>query len=542
MVAALLCWAKTMVVFELVIGLLFVGAVLSIAARRANVPYPALLALAGAALALLPHVPSVVLDPELALTLFVAPVLLDAAFDSSPRDLKENWRQITGLALLAVGLTVAAVAAVAHALVPGLPWAAAIALGAIVAPPDAAAATAVLKQLRLPHRLLVILEGESLFNDASALLIYRFAVAAAITGTFSGWLALPMLVASSLGSVLLGLALGRLTLATLARVQDVATAVLLQFLSTFCVWILAERVHLSGIITVVVFGISVARPAAERTPARLRVPTNAVWEVSVFVLNVLAFILVGLQLKPILQHLSRSQLVSYTAAAAAVCAAVILVRFVWVMLYEIGAHWLRLRFARRRAKTRRHPSSSAAILVAWCGMRGTVTLAAALALPVGGGAQPGFPHRDFVLFTAFCVVLVTLVLQGMTLSPLIGLLALDDDGAVEREVRLAREATARAGLDTLEPTEERDGEASLLRRKYEFRLQRYQEPAAEPDARENGARENGAAALDPMQRALAAERRTLTELRARGVIGDDAFHRVEEELDWADLNADARTR
>jgi CPA1 family monovalent cation:H+ antiporter len=526
-----------MVVFELVIGLLFVGAVLSIGARRANVPYPALLALAGAALALLPNVPSVVLDPELALTLFVAPVLLDAAFDSSPRDLKENWRQITGLALLAVGLTVVAVALVAHALVPSLPWAAAIALGAIVAPPDAAAATAVLKQLRLPHRLLVILEGESLFNDASALLIYRLAVAAAITGTFSGWMALPTLVASSLGSVLLGLVLGRITLATIGRIQDAATAVLLQFLSTFCVWILAERVHLSGIITVVVFGISVARPAAERTPARLRVPTNAVWEVSVFVLNVLAFILVGLQLKPILQHLSPAQLVSYTAAAAAVCATVILVRFVWVLLYELGARWLRARFAARRKKPARHPSAGAALLVAWCGMRGTVTLAAALALPVGDGAHAAFPQRDFVLFTAFCVVLVTLVLQGMTLSPLIGLLALDDDGAVEHEVRLAREATARAGLDTLDPAQGGEGEASLLRRKYELRLQRFQGVLAEPDGRENGA-----AAPDPLQRALAAERHMLSDLRARGVIGDDAFHRVEEELDWADLNANARAR
>lgn len=526
-----------MVIFELVIGLLFVGALLSIGARRANLPYPALLALAGAALALFPNVPSVVLDPELALTLFVAPVLLDAAFDSSPRDLKENWRQITGLALLAVGLTVAAVALVAHALVPSLPWAAAIALGAIVAPPDAAAATAVLKQLRLPHRLLVILEGESLFNDASALLIYRLAVAAAISGTFSGWAALPMLVASSLGSVLFGVVLGRITLATLARVKDVATAVLLQFLSTFCVWILAERMHLSGIITVVVFGISVARPAAERTPARLRVPTNAVWEVSVFVLNVLAFILVGLQLKPILERLSSAQLASYAAAAAAVCGAVILVRIFWVLLYEFAARWTRVRFAARLKKPGRHPSARAALLVAWCGMRGTVTLAAALALPVGGGAQPEFPHRDFILLTAFSVVLVTLVLQGMTLGPLIGLLALEDDGAVEKEVRLAREATTRAGFDTLEPSQGEDGEASLLRRKYELRLQRFEGDAAEPEGRVNGA-----AALQPLQRALAAERRALAELRVNGIIGDDAFHRVEEELDWADLNADARAR
>src|SRR4051812_22529008 len=246
-----------MQVFEIIIALLLAGAGLTALSRRIGTPYPAMVALAGAGLALVPGTPTLVLDPELALTLFVAPVLLDAAFDSSQRDLRANWRAITGLALGAVVLTVVVVAYVVRLMVPEMPWAAAIALGAIVAPPDAAAATAVLKQLRLPHRLLVILEGESLFNDASALLIYRFAVAAAITGVFSGWLALPMLLASSLGSIVLGLVLGRLTMATLARVQDVATAVLLQFLSTFCVWILAESVHLSGIITIVVFGISV---------------------------------------------------------------------------------------------------------------------------------------------------------------------------------------------------------------------------------------------------------------------------------------------
>jgi CPA1 family monovalent cation:H+ antiporter len=438
-----------LLVFELVIALLFVGGLLSIVARRANLPYPALLALAGAGLALVPDVPSVVLDPELALTLFVAPVLLDAAFDSSPRDLRENWRQITGLALLAVGLTVAAVALVARACLPALPWAAAVALGAIVAPPDAAAATAVLKQLRLPHRLLVILEGESLFNDASALLIYRFAVAAALSGSFSGGSALLLLVTGSLGSVLLGVVLARVAIAALGRIDHSGTAVLLQFLSTFAVWILAERIHLSGIITVVAFGISAARLAPARTPARLRIPTNAVWEVTVFVLNVLAFILVGLQLEPILHRLSDGRLGTYALGAAAVCAAVILVRMAWVLAYELGARWLRSCLTARQLAPARHPSGRAAVLIAWCGMRGTVTLAAALALPVGTATMPGFPYRDFILLASFCVVLVTLVLQGMTLSPLIRRLALHDDRAIEREVSLARRAAAQAGLAAL---------------------------------------------------------------------------------------------
>jgi CPA1 family monovalent cation:H+ antiporter len=492
-------------VFELVIALLFVGAVLAALARRMNAPYPALLALAGTALALLPDVPSVTLDPALALALFVAPVLLDAAFDSSPRDLKANWRSVTGLALVAVGLTVAAVAVVARWLVPELPWAAAVALGAIVAPPDAAAATAVLRQLRPPHRLLVILEGESLFNDATALLTYRLAVAAAITGMFSPWSALPLLAVVCLGSVVLGVVLAWITLRVLSRIHDVATAVIVQFLSTFAVWLIAERLHLSGIITVVIYAIMAARTAPDLTPARLRIPSYAVWEVMVFVLNVLAFILVGLQLKPILARLGGPELLDYTLTAAAVTAAVIVVRFVWVGGYTAFERGLRGR---------------PGIVVAWCGMRGIVTLAAALALPAG------FPHRDLILFTAFAVVLGTLVLQGITLRPLMQVLALEDDGTVDKEVRLARAETARAGLAAVERADTSDALVRLLRGKYEARLS----PDGMPDF------------TRVLLRAQAEERRTLSELRSRGVIGDDAFHRVEEELDWAEVNAEALAR
>src|SRR6476646_5709151 len=250
-------------VFEVVIALLVGGAALAALARRIGAPYPALMALAGAALALIPGVPTLVLDPELALALFVAPVLLDAAFDSSPRDLRANWRPVASLALGAVAL-------VARALVPDMPWAAAIALGAIVAPPDAAAATTVLKQLRPPHRLLVILEGESLFNDASALIVYRLAVGATITGFLSGWTVVPTLLVVTLGSVVLGLLLSRATVFLTARIRDVATSVVFQFGWTFGVWILAEQLHLSGIITLVVFAMATSRTASEIIPARIR--------------------------------------------------------------------------------------------------------------------------------------------------------------------------------------------------------------------------------------------------------------------------------
>src|SRR5688500_6503681 len=290
---------RAMYVFEVIIALLLGGAALTLVAQRFGTPYPALVALAGAALALIPGTPTLVLDPELALTLIVAPVLLDAAFDASPRDLRANWRVVAGLALGAVVLTVIAVAGTARLMVPQMPWAAAIALGAIVAPPDAAAATAVLRQLRPPHRLLVILEGESLFNDASALLIYRLAVGAAVAGLISAQAVVPTLVLVTLGSIVLGLVLAWGTIRVTARISDVATAVIMQFSATFAVWILAENLRLSGILTVVVYAMSVARTAPDILPARIRIPSYAVWEVAVFVLNALAFLLVGLQLKPI---------------------------------------------------------------------------------------------------------------------------------------------------------------------------------------------------------------------------------------------------
>ncbi|HEX6667969.1 MAG TPA: sodium:proton antiporter [Gemmatimonadales bacterium] len=503
--------------FETVIVLLLIGAALAALARRVGAPYPALLALAGAGLALLPGTPVVTLDPELALVLFVAPVLLDAAFDASPRDLRHHWRPVAGLALLTVGVTVAVVAVTVRALVPDMPWAAAVALGAVVAPPDAAAATAVLRQLRPPHRLLVILEGESLFNDASALLIYRLAVGVAAGGALSGWDVVPTLLFVTAGSIGLGVVLAPLTLGVTARIHDVATAVIVQFSSTFFVWILAERLGLSGILTMVVYAMSVARTAPDLMPARLRIPSYAVWEVAVFVLNALAFILVGLQLKPILAQLGRAELLEYAGVAGAICATVILTRVVWVL----GTHALR---GPHTPQGRR-----GAMVVAWCGMRGTVTLAAALALPAG------FPYRDLVLFTSFLVVLGTLVIQGLTLKPLMTALGLEHDDAVEREVRLARVETLRAGAAALADGVAGTEAAKLLLRQYEVRLAQAETRQGADEAWGDAPRDLSAAALT----ATRAERRRLSELRADGTIGDDAFHRVEEELDRAELGAQA---
>lgn len=463
-------------IFEIVIAMLFCGAVLAALARQIGAPYPALVALAGAALALVPGLPTLTLDPELTLALFVAPVLLDAAYDASPRDLGANWRPVVGLALGAVALTIAVVAVVVKLLVPEMPWGAAVALGAIVAPPDAAAATTVLKQLRPPRRLLVILEGESLFNDASALLVYRLAVGATLTGVLSAWSVLPTLALVTVGSLVLGFVLARIVVAVVVRIRDVSTAVVVQFCGAFGVWILAERMHLSGIITVVVFAMIAARQTAENLPARVRIPSWAVWEVAVFVLNVLAFILVGFQLKPIVARVSGPTGLEYAGVAAVVCVAVILARIAWVT----GAAAV----SRRRslpvvagAPVRKDAVSltaRGAAVVGWCGMRGTVTLAAALALPIGGDGADPFPYRDLILVTAFGVVLGTLVLQGLTLRPLLLWLKLEDDGSVEREVRLARVESLRAAVEAAAAGSQTES-AKLVRSRYELELRRAEE-------------------------------------------------------------------
>ena len=538
-----------MAVFEVVIALLLGGAMLAALARRWGAPYPALVALAGAALALIPGVPTLVLDPELALALFVAPVLVDAAFDASPRDMRANWKAITSLALGAVSLTIVVVAVVARMLVPDLPWAAAIALGALVAPPDAAAATAVLRQLRPPQRLLVILEGESMFNDASALIVYRLAVGATVTGFLSGWSVLPTLLIVTLGSVLLGAVVSPLTLRINERITDVSTAVIFQFCTTFGVWILAERLHLSGIITSVTFAMLASRRAPAILPARIRIPAWAVWEVAVFVLNILAFILVGFQLKSITERVTGATRERYVLVAAAVCVATILARIVWVTGAAAISRW---RGARSRdSKARRDTvdlTGRAAAVIGWCGMRGTVTLAAALALPTGGGNVAPFPYRDLILVTAFGVVLGTLVVQGLTLRPLMLRLHLEEDDSVDREVRLARVETLRSAVEAAGSCPGAET-AELVRHRYQLELRRAEEEveragadgggAAPADTEVNAAGEpNDDADADAavVRAATQAQRRRLIALRSDGTIGDAAFQRVQEELDWAELD------
>jgi CPA1 family monovalent cation:H+ antiporter len=511
--------------FEWIIALLLGAVVLSALARQIKVPYPTFLAIGGVLLAFVPSGPSWTLEPDLALALFVAPVLLDAAYDTSLRDLRNNWLPVSTLVFLAVGVTTATVAALAHWLVPDMPWVAAVALGAIVAPPDAAAATAILRQVSLPYRIVKILEGESLLNDASALLIYRVAVRAAAVEHLRWSEFAPSVALALVGSLVAGYLFARFWLLLSRRVNEAPSAIILQFAGTFTVWILAERLGLSGILTIVAYAITIARTAPARTPARLRVPAYAVWETAVFILNVLAFMLIGMQLRPIWTRLDEAVRTEYLANAAYVLIAVILARIAWVMVYGLTLRALIALGLVHPRSARTVPTIKSGLVVSWCGMRGIVTLAAAYALP------ENFPSRDLILLTAFAVVLGSLVLQGLTLRPLILALKLKDDDPVGVEVARARATAYRAALEEIDgdPSEE----AEILRLEYRAMLMRDE---SDPD----GGVPTSELPADPLRRrAIGAARRSILSLRRSEEIGDDAFHQIEEELDRAELSAQA---
>jgi Na+/H+ antiporter len=505
---------------EQLLGLFVAAVILAGAARRVGAPYPVFLALGGALLAFLPVGFSFTLPPELALALFIAPILLDAAYDVSLRDLRDNWAPLTGLALFAVVFTTAAVAVVVRTFLPTMPWGPAIALGAVVAPPDAAAATAVLRQLRPPHRILTILEGESLLNDASALLIYRLAVVSVVANGLSIAAGAPALLLAVAGSVILGPALGWLALRLFDRVQHVPTAIILQFVSTFGVWILAERLGLSAVLTMVCYAMTVAQTAPERIPARIRIPTYAVWETVVFALNILAFIFIGLQIRPILGSLEPADRVRYVAVAGAVLLTVIVVRVAWHMSFNAVVRWRHRRFGFHPPRPMLRPTIGSGLIISWAGMRGIVSLAAALALP------SAFPYRDLIVLTAFSVVLGTLVIQGLTLKPLLRALDLHDDDPVGRELGAARERALHAGLASF--VHDESPVAETVRQEFTAHLAHERADAAAGDT-------TRAAHGELHRGALRAAREAVLVMRANDEIGDDAFHEIEEELDWLEM-------
>jgi monovalent cation/hydrogen antiporter len=506
---------------EQVLALFAAAVLLAGAARRVGAPYPVFLAAGGGLLAFVAGAPGPQLPPNLVLALFVAPVLVDAAYDASPRDLRDNWPVLAGLVVFAVGLTTAAVALVAHTLVPDMPWAAAVALGAIVAPPDAVAATAVLRSLHPPQRILTVLEGESLLNDASALLIYRVAVGAVAAGSFSVQSVAPTFALAVVGSLVAGPALAWLVMKMLDRVQHVPTAIILQFVGTFTVWLLAEQAGLSGVLTTVCFAMALARSGPARIPARIRIPTNAVWATVIFALNIFAFIFIGLQIRPIMESLPPPARQHYLLVALAVLGTVIVVRAVWHMSFNAVVRWRDRHFGFNPPRPMLRATVGSGLVISWAGMRGIVTLAAALALP----AQ--FPARGLIVLTAFSVVLGTLLIQGLTLKPLLRALNLQDGDPVANEERAARARVLAAVLAPLE------GDASpavdLVRKDIKVRL-------GSTGGREGTPKPFQAGYDAAYRKALQSARQTLLAMRTSGEIGDDAFHTLENDLDWMEVS------
>jgi CPA1 family monovalent cation:H+ antiporter len=499
-----------MALFESTLILMLVAILLLQVSRRLAIPYPTILATAGVIVAALPWAPDISIDPQLALALFIAPALLDAAYDFPPRALRRFWMPLIALAAMAVVMTTAAVAwfAVAWA---GLPLAAAIALGAIVSPPDAAAATAMLSRFPLPRSTVTVLKGESLLNDAVALLIFSAAVMSATTGGSHSSL-LPQLALAVPGGLVLGIVFGKVYVVLAARLTGTLGGIMFEFVSTFGVWIIAERLHLSAILCVVAYAMTIARYNPERQPALDRLHSYSVWETTVFVLNVLAFLLLGLQARAILTQLDSSEIWHALGFAGAVFLIVVVVRIAWVMLYN--------RVINRFGTNRRLPPPTLAqgIVVSWCGMRGLVTLATALALPMS------FPGRDLIVLSALAVVLGTLVVQGLTLGPLIRRLRFPADASFDEELASTRIALLDAGLASLHGHDNKA--ADFLRKRYQ----------AERAMAADGGDANTVFEGQRMRRvSLAAQRRKLFDLRRSGEIEDDVFHVLENELDRAEL-------
>jgi CPA1 family monovalent cation:H+ antiporter len=505
-----------MAFFETLLMLLFVAIVLLQVARRFAVPYPTMLAIAGVIAGLLPWAPQMLIEPELALALFIAPALLDSAFDLPPRELRRHWRPLVALAGVAVIITTAAVAWTAVALA-GMPIAAAIALGAIVAPPDAAAAAAMLARFQLPRRMVSLLKGESLLNDGVALLIFAGAVSVATAEGSSAEL-IPELALAVPGGLLLGVLIGLLLSWMMRWMGGTLSGTLLGFVMTFGAWIIAEHLHLSAILCVVAYGMTIAHLMPARTPPRDRVSTYAVWEAVVFLLNVLAFFLMGLQASEIIDRLNPGEIWAALGFAAAVFGVVVVVRMAWVMSY-MEANLFSTVKKTRKAITKH------ALLVSWCGMRGLVTLATALSLP------STFPQRDLIVLSAFAVVLGTLVVQGLTLGPLIQWLKFPPDDSFDQELASARVQLLDAAVESMKHRS--DGLAQRLRETYE----------EDRKIAMAGDHPREVSEFDALRRDnIAAKRSKLAELRHKGVIDDDVFHALELELDWAELAASSPHR
>ena len=510
---------------EVVLFLLLLSVALGWVARRLNFPYPIALVIGGAALGFLPELPQFPFDPQFILVLVLPPILYQTALLTSWRDFKANIRPI---GLLAVGLVIATTLAVGAALkfvAPDIPWAAAFVLGAIVSPPDAVAATAILTRLNVPRRVVTILEGESLVNDASGLVLYKFAVAAVLTGTFSLRDASVEFVGVAIAGILIGIVVGRIFISIHRYLRDVFIEVLMTFAVPYIAYILAESLHVSGVLAVVAAGLVRGRYAPEIVSAEMRIIARSVWKLFVFLLTSLVFILIGLQLSGILGRLTGYSAGDLMLYATLVSVVAIAVRFAWIY----PATWLpRLVSARLRERDPT-PTEQELFIMSWCGMRGIVSLAAALALPLAleGGAP--FPGRDLIVFLTFVVIAVTLVVQGLTLGPLIRVLRVGTDWSEHEEEQHARFALGKAAIAAIDELAAKEGTAPELAER--IRAEFAEKIRIAPPG---GQILTGGADVAKRLRsaAIRAERQELIRIWRQNKISDDVLHHLEEDLDY----------
>jgi monovalent cation/hydrogen antiporter len=510
----------------LLLGLMVAGAGLSVLARPLGVPYPILLVLGGLVLGFVPGVPAVVLPPDLVLVLFLPPLLYSASFFSSPRNLQADARAISTLAVGLVLVTMVAVAVTARALVEGLPWAAAFTLGAIVAPTDPLAATAIGRRLGVPRRLLTVLEGESLVNDASALVAYRIAVAVAVGGSFVLWQAGLRFVVGVVGGVAVGLVVGWLAAQIRRRVDDPPAEIVLSLVTGYAAYLPADRLGVSGVLAAVTAGLYVGWLAPELASVPTRLLGFSFWEVLNYLLNAILFILVGLQLQPILSALSGRSTAVLLGQAAVVAAVVIAVRVAW----QFTVPYLVRAIDRRPSQVARRIGPRERLVSGWSGMRGAVSLAAALALP------RAFPERELLVFLTFGVIFATLVVQGLTLPALIRRLGVRGDSVEEQEEVRARLEAAHAALDRLDELAAedwtRDDTVQRLQAMYQFRLRRLKARVGKIE--DDGYEDRSLAYQRLVRELLEAQRRAIVRLRNQGTISSDVMRRVERDLDLED--------
>jgi monovalent cation/hydrogen antiporter len=516
---------------QIFLAALFISAAgLNAIANWLKIPYPIPLVLGGLGLGLIPGMPDVHLEPDLVLLVFLPPLLYSAAFFADLRTLKADARVIT---LNAVGLvlaTAAAVAVVAHEVV-GLPWDASFVLGAVLSPTDPVAATSIMRRVGAPRRLVNIVEGESLVNDATALLAFKVAVAVTVGESVSAGEEILTFFWDVAGGIAIGFAVGWVIAEIRKRVTDVNTELTISLFSAYGAFIPADQLGVSGVLAAVTAGLVLGYRAPEIASLESRMQGYAMWSILTFLLNAALFILIGLQLPTIVDGLSGLPAGEVIGYAAAVCATVIATRFIWGQVTTTAIRTL----DRRPSQRARRSSWRIRVVGGWAGMRGAVTLAAALAIPLETNAGDPFPGRDLIQFIAFAVILVTVVGQGLTLPWLIRKLGVVEDGAEEENEELkARLVIARAALDRVDELAEedwtRDGTVERLRALYQFRQRRFKARAGKIED-EDGIEERSIAYQRMMHEIYAAQRRELVRLRNTREISAEVMRRVERELD-----------